>query len=263
MRFSILFALAILGLSSCLTKSGNTATNPAVPDSIIIDLKILEKDFRPSGKENLLNLRLVSIALAPQDSATQAIAQHFNQAALNLSAHSNLVYQSTEQRADSLIAELNRNLERPDFLAPWELNQSLEVVLHKNGKLGLNLRQKSFLGGAHANRYSQYFYYRLRDGAVLDLTDLIPNLDTTLFLAGAERAFRQQLKIDPNTSLQEAGFWFKKNRFTLAQNFYFDGDSLALIYNPYEIAPYAKGKMVIGIPPKYWRKTANSKVPQT
>ena len=63
-----------------------------------------------------------------------------------------------------------------------------------------------------------------------------------------ERKFREAWEILPNGSLNEKGFWFENDKFSLPVNVGISNDGLQFYYNPYEIGPYAMGATDIILP---------------
>ncbi len=244
---TFLFAFMVGLATACNFNSEPSGESPqSGPDSAAVAIDTIAVNYQ--GKDSLagVTLCLLKLELRPADSVMQQIAQDFNKQALSLSAGSDFEYQSFTQRADSFVAERKRfEADFEGFKPAWDLMQNLKVVLNKNGVLGLNLQQQSYTGGAHPNHYSLYRYYRLRDGAVLEIGDFIPPENHAALLALTEKRFREEMELKPTESLTEAGFWFEEDRFKLAENFAYDGQTLSFVYNPYEVAPYAIGSIVV------------------
>lgn len=215
-------------------------------------------------KSNELLLSLLSIGLLPDDSINAKIQAHFNQEVLNLAGSGDFTFSSKEQLADSLKAEFTQVYSGENTLvSSWDLNQHLRVVLNDSLRLGLSLQQESYLGGAHPNRYSLYLYYSLSTGAILSLEDFTPAGNVNGLLQLAEKVLRQEYEVAANTRLETAGFWLEKGALPLPKNFWVEGDTLHLVYNPYEIAPYAMGTIVITLRPADLQKLSVPAKPST
>lgn len=257
---SFLALFSLLFLIGC-----NRPTAPAQaqlhPVSITVDT--LNLNFALE-KNNELTLSLVSIGLLPDDSVNAKIQAHFNQEILNLAGSGDFTFSNKEQLADSLKAEFTR-VYNDDFamVSSWDINQHLQVVLNDSLRLGLNLQQQSYLGGAHPNHYSLFLYYDLSTGTPLGLADFTPAGHVNGLQQLAEKTLRQEYEIAADKGLEEAGFWLKDGALPLPENFSVNGDTLHLIYNPYEIAPYAMGTIVISINPKELQSLKPTTIPNT
>ena len=57
----------------------------------------------------------------------------------------------------------------------------------------------------------------------------------------AEQEFRKVREMKPEQSLEDAGFWFENNKFSLNDNFALTEEGLTFYFNSYEVAPYVMG----------------------
>lgn len=104
----------------------------------------------------------------------------------------------------------------------------------------------SFTGGAHGNTVVAMPAFRASTGERSTWRDLVR--DTTAFIAAAERAFRRTTKMSPRDTYAKAGFWFENERFTLPNVVGILPTGFMLVYNQYEVAPYAYGVIEIALP---------------
>ncbi|MBU0750426.1 RsiV family protein [Patescibacteria group bacterium] len=101
--------------------------------------------------------------------------------------------------------------------------------------------------GAHPNLYFRTFTFNLNTGDLMTLKDLFPNdpgyLET---VSGLSRdSLREQLGEYANTEYLEDGTTPMEVNF---QNFVVDGDTLVIIFPPYQVGPYALGVQRVEIP---------------
>lgn len=136
--------------------------------------------------------------------------------------------------------------------APWTLIDSVEItdqVVVKERKTRLAQvfkNQYEFTGGAHGLSSTISMLFHRGTGDMVFFRDLVgPAIKKVTSIV--EKHFRKQRNIPARQSLKKAGYWFDKG-FTIPDNIRFDGDNLLLIYNPYEVAPYAFGTIVIRVP---------------
>jgi len=94
--------------------------------------------------------------------------------------------------------------------------------------------------GAHPNLYFRTFTFSLVSGAQISLMDLFPNdpnyLETLSSLSRA--SLKDQLGEYANTEYLEGGTTPQELNF---QHFIVDGDTLTIIFPPYQVGPYALG----------------------
>lgn len=136
--------------------------------------------------------------------------------------------------------------------APWTLIDSIaitdQVVVKRRATALAQVfkRQYEFTGGAHGLSSSISMLFHRTTGEMVFFKDLM-GTNVKKVTAVAETFFRKQRGIPSGQSLKKAGYWFDKG-FTLPDNVRFEDDSLVLIYNQYEVAPYAFGTIVIRVP---------------
>lgn len=104
----------------------------------------------------------------------------------------------------------------------------------------------SYTGGAHGNGYVMYDLINREDGRQLELTDAFTDVDA--LNAIAETYFRTLYELSPTESLNDYGFWFDNDEFTVNENFRFVGGAVEFYYNSYEIASYAGGPTELTVP---------------
>ena len=137
--------------------------------------------------------------------------------------------------------------------APWSLVDSThiedDVMLNdmSTNMIQLYRTHYEFTGGAHGNSWTSVTHVSKKTGKKLSvLGDIIVNEKE--FVRIAEKYFRKQRNLGPKASLRKAGYDMIGDAFVISENVMFTDDSLVLIYNPYEIAPYVMGEIRITIP---------------
>ncbi len=106
--------------------------------------------------------------------------------------------------------------------------------------------QESYTGGAHGAYSTNYTVFDLKKKKILKASDVFDIMKLTeiaydYFLT--ERGLtKKQVDID------KEGYWFKDNKFHLNDNFTFDSEYVTFLYNPYEIASYSEGQILVEIP---------------
>lgn len=135
--------------------------------------------------------------------------------------------------------------ESPDWIMGYALDIFAEVIFNTNKYLTVTVGSYSFFGGAHPNTFSRDFVFDSQTGKILGLKDVfISGFDSKLNKQ-IDKKFRETYKLKPNESLNgEKGMLFE-NFIKYNDNFFLTKNGISFYYNPYEIAPYAVGPIVL------------------
>ncbi len=128
----------------------------------------------------------------------------------------------------------------------WELQATIEIDDSRDEFVQLHLTAWSYTGGAHGNGSTLTYLIDKTSGKSLKLNDLFS--DVTAITDIGEKYFRKLYELESGVDLEEAGFWFENNKFHLNNNISIVGDTIEILFNSYEIAPYSVGQTVIEIP---------------
>lgn len=129
---------------------------------------------------------------------------------------------------------------------PWEAKIDGKVVYEDKKVLTLELNSYVFTGGAHGYSAKRILNFDKKKGVELENWQLFQNRKD--FQKFAETKFRQQEAIPAEASINHTGFMFEKNSFYLPENIGFTQEGVKLLYNPYEVASYADGPIVLTLP---------------
>lgn len=259
MRASNLKTVVLLAsvciVSACNQGSGATADQP-------LDLRFKPVEFkRQGGKECPLNTQQVQ-----EDSLCATVLFKYPEVnsaenpaladTLNQLIHQQLLDTLEEDNANT-VAEMSFEQLAQNFIedyqqegafTPWSLERKVDIAYQAPQLLTLVLDEYSYLGGAHPASGTRYTVINLRDGKTVGLADLLSNgYEVPLNVAG-EKAFREARNLPEAANLEEQGFTFENNVFSLNENFGVLEDGLKFVFNSYEIAPYALGPTDILIP---------------
>jgi hypothetical protein len=137
--------------------------------------------------------------------------------------------------------------EFPDVvLNQWNLNINLKVDNNSEQLLSLTVKMYGYTGGAHGFSSITYFNFNPKTGKLLTLEDVVTDVDKVTALA--KSVFIEQKKINPEKSINEQGYWFVNDDFSVNNNFKISPEGITFHYNQYEIAPYAEGDTDLLIP---------------
>lgn len=139
-------------------------------------------------------------------------------------------------------------IEFPDAAVGHEWQCEVEGSVFHNTSACVTVVFKLFAytGGAHPNHGTTIFSFDTVTGAALTLDDVVS--DREAFVSIAEREFRRKYNVPQSASLNESGFMFDNNTFTLTDNFGVQGDGLRFIYPLYAVAPYVAGIIEFKVP---------------
>ncbi len=142
-----------------------------------------------------------------------------------------------EQQKDAQGSELEAWMNYTD-------NSQQTVHYNDNGYVVIDFLSDTYTGGAHGNYNSSLFCLDVLNKKQLELNDII-KIDSNTLAGILERNLRKEYNIKAKDALSTFLFddFIKPNN-----NFYFNANGIAFMYNPYEVASYAQGQIVIFIP---------------
>ena len=122
------------------------------------------------------------------------------------------------------------------------------LLVIKKKVLSLKCSISNFYGGAHSNRYVMLRNFNPYTGDSLGLAMIFNPENLKELSRIGEKYFRKDQKLKTNISYEDAGYWFKDDKFYLTDNFAFTHEGLLFYYNEYEIAPYSTGAIYFVVP---------------
>ena len=128
----------------------------------------------------------------------------------------------------------------------YEKTLQIEVAYQSENRIGLSANGYLYTAGAHGIGSTLFANINTQNGRKISTSDCFKNTESIRI--NAEKIFRSNLGITANASLNEAGFWFDNDKFTLTENFLLKDSSVTFFYNVYEIAPYSNGPTSIEVP---------------
>ena len=167
-----------------------------------------------------------------------------------LGVHDALENPSPSLNLDRLAAEFIEDYYKytsdEPFVQKWTLELEGKVAHNGQDLISICMNGFTYTGGAHPNYFTTYLNFEPTTGKLLSLPEFIS--DTVALKKIGESWFRKTQHIPTELSLDEAGYWFQDNQFSLPGNIGFHTEGLVMYFNPYEIAPYASGATEVIIP---------------
>lgn len=155
---------------------------------------------------------------------------------------------SVEKAADQFLKEfIDYGNDFPESVHAWFNEGVGKVSVLEEGLLSIIFTNSSYTGGAHSNQTILFLNFDLEEQKLLKNEDII--LDKERLLELAEKAFREYHEVDPALGLEDDGrFFLNEGDFFLPAAIGYEKEELVLIYNSYEIGPYAMGQTEIRLP---------------
>ena len=127
---------------------------------------------------------------------------------------------------------------------PWEAYVNESIYKKSEDLVSIGITTEIFSGGAHGYKTLTFLNFDPKTGNLYSKQDLF----TPEFKDHVEAIFRKEQNIPQEENINSTGFWFENDTFHLPENIGFDNEKLILIYNSYEVAPYASGDIYLEIP---------------
>jgi hypothetical protein len=134
----------------------------------------------------------------------------------------------------------------PEETTGWEAKITGTITYEDPVLLTIELDSYLFTGGAHGYSAKHYLNFDKYKGKELENWQLFQNRQD--FQEFAERKFRSQEAIPLEKPINSTGFMFEKDSFYLPENIGFTNKGVQLLYNPYEVASYADGPIILTLP---------------
>ncbi|MFZ5391238.1 MAG: DUF3298 domain-containing protein [Patescibacteria group bacterium] len=172
----------------------------------------------------------------------------------NLNHLNDLIYQTVTKQVSNFKNELSdwpSSESSQDFYAS-SLNTDYDLIQADTVLVSLRFNMSSYLAGAaHPSSFSETFNYSVRDGSLINLSDLFePAADYLTVLSAYaidDLASQPDLKNGDGLALSliEQGAAVNKDNFS---KFTIKPQGLEFYFDPYQVAPYAAGLRVVVIP---------------
>ncbi|MEH6657888.1 DUF3298 and DUF4163 domain-containing protein [Leeuwenhoekiella marinoflava] len=134
----------------------------------------------------------------------------------------------------------------PEASVEYNINSTSQISYESEKVLSIIFDNYSYWGGAHGYGSTTYINFDKETHEQLSKEALFS--DQAGFLKFAETQFRNQKGIAEDENINSRGYFFENDSFSLPENIGFKDDKLILIYNPYEIASYADGQIILEFP---------------
>ncbi|MFC3562517.1 DUF3298 domain-containing protein [Pedobacter jamesrossensis] len=123
-------------------------------------------------------------------------------------------------------------------------NSQQSIAYNDNGYVVIDFLSDAYTGGAHGNYGSTMHCLDVKSKKQMVLGDIL-KIDSNTLQKILEKNLRRNYNIKSSEQLTTVLFdnFLKPNK-----NFYFNANGIAFMYNPYEVASYAQGQIVVFVP---------------
>jgi len=129
----------------------------------------------------------------------------------------------------------------------WYSQTNVSVPFQTNNLVCVSVEMDDYTGGAHGMYSTIYSNYYKPKNEILTLQKLFSDSNLKKLLSIAETDFRTANELTIKANLDDAGYWFKDNKFHLSDNFILTHDGATWLFNPYEVASYAQGTIELSV----------------
>lgn len=149
-----------------------------------------------------------------------------------------------EELSENFLSDYKEAAESFSEEPPWEAYVNENIYLRNESIVSVGITTEIFSGGAHGYKTLTFMNFNPETGQVFSPDDIF----TADFSTFVEQRFRKEQGIPENDNINSTGLWFENDTFRLPENIGFAEEKVILVYNSYEIAPYAAGDIVMEIP---------------
>lgn len=240
------FLLGLLSLTFAVGffHSSCQKTSTQYTDTLVYDMQSLQRVYQNC---NIDSPDCAHISYTyPLFTSPQPLADSLNALVLTIfgvNKNTNL-----EQSQHTFMAEYEKfKKEFKDSEQSWYSQTNVSVPFQTNNVVCLSVEMDDYTGGAHGMYSTIYSNYYKPKNEILTLQKLFTDSNLTKLLSLAETDFRTASELPMNMDLDEAGYWFKDNKFHLNDNLMITNDGVTWLFNPYEVASYAQGTIELSV----------------
>lgn len=190
----------------------------------------------------IISLEIVK-AKGPQEIADKINQTIEKQVISTVSSEEDPKAHNLEALTESFISDYKKAVESFSNEPPWEAYLNTSIYRQDEQLLSIGITTEIFSGGAHGYKNLSFLNFDPETGEQLSWKDIF----TSEFKKYVEQRFRKEHNIPAEDNINSTGFWFENEAFHLPANIGFTEEEVILIYNSYEIAPYADGDFYMEI----------------
>ncbi len=235
MKSNLLYLLIFIFLIACNTEKSLTFETLAISNDACENCTSVSIEI-PKALGQIKLSETINIALQEEIIAL-----------LNFDEESNA--QTIEGATEAFVKDYEElNGKFPEESMPWEAKINGTIIFENKDVLTIKLESYMYTGGAHGYGTNRFLNFDKTNEVELDRQELFKNEDE--FKAFTETIFRKQENVPEDATINSTGFMFETESFYLPENIGYTDKGLLLFYEPYEIASFADGPIILNIPYK-------------
>ena len=205
------------------------------------DVKLLFSEINVSTANN----NLVEVHI-PNASGNQDIANRINSvivknviASLHIGDSDNITSKSIEESISSFNKEFQTfKTDFPETTEQWEAQIDGDVLFQSLEIISIAITSYVNTGGAHGTLNISFLNFKTETGHLISNNNLFKDIEE----------FKKVAKIYFDKTIKDKDVILDISPFKLPANIAYNEDGIVLLYNTYEIAPYATGIIEFTIP---------------
>ena len=244
-------------ISACQSgKEANTTFAPIAVDSVTFKQESLPY-YTPDGDTLISSIDIVYPKLSGSNDSVISKINDF-MAALPVQGLSGVADPKGQSNAANNLTEASKAFFGAVEAARKEMPDAPNMVYIYGGLgdtlaisptvISLFYNESTYTGGAHDNSNTFFYNFDAATGRLLKLNEIVQ--DTLALNKLAEVKFKEEeTKVAKENGMEfkMEDYFFPENKFILPQNIGITKEGLRLLYNPYEVAAYVRGMIILDI----------------
>ena len=211
--------------------------------------KVYYKSYgNPKNEKDFAELKIEYPELISNQEVSDSVNKFILNYLLNLPFNED-TYSDFDEIADSLMSNyISVQQEFNDYHTSWYIHASSKITGVFNNTISIRSEEEIYTGGANTFYNLTFANFNLKTGKYLTLDDIFNESNITIVENIGKDIFNKMKDIPKDQSLEQAGYWFENNVFSLNDNFSITDSGLVFFYNLYAIAPRSEGTTKLFIP---------------
>ena len=238
----LLLLMPLFYLSAC---QNATVTESAAP----LIYKEKTGDHQECVEENCATVKLVYPVFEGDTALAEIVNRQVMEQNFSMWVTGDQEFKGMEDAVSSFFEDYKRfRTDFPEAAQEWTFETVAKVTHQSDSLISIRFENFSYLGGAHPNTVVLYLNLDLSENADVLVHEKML-IDRAKLLKLAEEKFREYHEVDATVTLEEDGrFFLDEGEFFLPAAMGYEEDKMVLLYNAYEIGPYAMGRTELRFP---------------
>ncbi len=138
----------------------------------------------------------------------------------------------------------------PESAISWSFVKDAKIGLMRYPIISVELIEYEFTGGAHGSQSTTYVNFKYKNSEPELFNDFLNDEEKEIISRLIEEEIRKKFGLSAREPLSRAGIWEEMKKIKFNGNLKIEEHGLRVLFNQYEIAPYAMGAIEVFIPYK-------------